>query len=310
VEQVRGEYAFSQRRACSLLTVAVSSFRYAARGEDLGLRERLVKLAREQPRYGYRRLHVLLRRDGEHVNHKRVYRVYRQAGLMIRRKKRKHCVREGRPLGAWTAANQEWALDFVHDGIASGRAIRVLSIVDAFTRECLALEVDTSFASRRVTRVLEAIIAVRGMPLRIRCDNGPELTSRHFLAWCVERQIELVHIQPGKPTQNAQVESFHGRLRDECLNVSWFWNLFDARRKLAAWREEYNQRRPHSALGYLTPEEFARQCLASPSCAGSSAAANRRQGDPAGSLRSALTPAARCAEEFHQEGEAKEKAEL
>jgi putative transposase len=165
---------------------------------------------------------VLLCRAGETVNHKRVHRVYREAGLSLRRKKRKHCVRVGQPLRAWTAANQEWALDFVHDAVESGRTIRVLSVVDAYTRECLALKVDTSFASRRVTRVLEAIVAERGQPLAIRCDNGSELTSRHFLAWCVERQIELVHIQPGKPTQNAHVEGFHGRLREECLNVSWF----------------------------------------------------------------------------------------
>ena len=193
------------------------------------------------------------------MNHKRVHRVYREAGLMIRRKKRKHCVREGKPLLARTSANQEWALDFVHDAVECGRAIRVLSVVDAYTRECLALEVDTSFASRRVTRVLDEIIAERGMAGAIRCDNGPEFTSRHFLAWCVERQIELIHIQPGKPTQNARVESFHGRLRDECLTVSWFQNLFDARRKIAAWRIEYNEERPHSSLGYKTPKEFAAQ---------------------------------------------------
>jgi putative transposase len=138
-----------------------------------------------------------------------------------------------------------------------GMAIRVLSVVDAYTRECLALEVDTGLASRRVTRVLEQIIAQRGQPARIRCDNGPALMSRHFLAWCVERQIELVHIQRGKPTQNAEVESFHGRTREECLNLSWFENLFDARRKIAAWQREYNEERPHSSLGYLTPQEFA-----------------------------------------------------
>jgi len=178
---------------------------------------------------------------------------------MIRRKKRKHCVRVGQPLRAWAAANQEWALDFLHDAVECGRVIRVLSVVDAYTRECLALEVDTSFASRRVTRVLDAIVAERGQPQAIRCDNGPELTSRHFLAWCVERQIELVHSQPGKPTQNAHVESFHGRLREECLAVSWFQNLFDARRKIAAWRKEYNEERPHSSLGYRTPKEFAAQ---------------------------------------------------
>ena len=254
---MRGEYAFSQRRACGLVTMAVSSYRYQTRRDDEPLRARLVELAREKPRFGYRRLQVLLGRAGEHVNHKRVHRVYREAGLMIRRKKRKHCVREGKPLLARTSANQEWALDFVHDAVECGRAIRVLSVVDAYTRECLALEVDTSFASRRVTRVLDAIIAKRGLPQAIRCDNGPELTSRHFLAWCVERQIELLHIQPGKPTQNARVESFHGRLRDECLTVSWFQNLFDARRKIAAWKIEYNEERPHSSLGYRTPKEFA-----------------------------------------------------
>ena len=242
--------------------MAVTTYRYRSQRSDEPLRTQLVELAREKPRFGYRRLQVLLQRSGEHVNHKRVHRVhrvYREAGLAIRRKKRKHCVREGRPLLVRTAANQEWALDFVHDAVECGRTIRVLSVVDAYTRECLALEVDTSFASRRVTRVLEAIIAERGQPLAIRCDNGPELTSRHFLAWCVERQIELVHIQPGKPTQNARVESFNGRLREECLNLSWFQNLFDARRKIAAWRKEYNEERPHSSLGYKTPREFAAQ---------------------------------------------------
>jgi len=247
VEQVRQEYAFSQRRACGLMLLAVSSYRYRTRRSDEPLRTQLVELAREKPRFGYRRLHVLLRRSGEAVNHKRVHRVYREAGLSLRRKKRKHCVRAGRPLQICTAANQEWALDFAHDAVACGRAIRVLSVVDAYTRECLALEVDTSFASRRVTRVLEAIIAERGRPQRIRCDNGPELTSRHFLAWCIERQIELVHIQPGRPMQNGQVESFNGKLRDECLRVSWFANLFEARRKIAAWRKEYNGERPHSS---------------------------------------------------------------
>jgi putative transposase len=259
VEQVQQEYAFSQRRACALLRVAVSSCRYQTRRSDEPLRSRLVEIAREKPRFGYRRLHVLLSRAGEAVNHKRVHRVYREAGLSIRRKKRKHCVRVGQPLRVCTAADQEWALDFVHDVVESGRSIRVLTVVDAYTRECLALEVDTSFASRRVTRALDSIIAERGRPLAIRCDNGPELTSRHFLAWCLEQKIELLHIQPGKPTQNARVESFNGRLREECLTVSWFQNLFDARRKIAAWRTEYNGYRPHSSLGYLTPNEYAAQ---------------------------------------------------
>jgi putative transposase len=151
---MRQDYAFSERRACGVMTMAVSSYRYQTRRSDEPLRTRLVELAREKPRFGYRRLHVLLRRSGEQVNHKRLHRVYCEAGLMIRRKKRKHCVRVGQPLQARTSANQEW--DFLHDAVECGRAIRVLSVVDAYTRECLVLEVDTSFASRRVTRVLDA----------------------------------------------------------------------------------------------------------------------------------------------------------
>jgi putative transposase len=263
VRWLREQYCASQQRACGLMAIAVSSYRYQSRRSDAALRERLVAAAREQPRWGYRRLQILVQQSGMRVNHKRIYRVYREAGLTVRRRKRKRLVREGAPRMALTAANQELALDFVHDGLACGRAVRVLSVVDACTRECLALEVDTSFASRRVTRVLEGILASRPRPLAIRCDNGPELTSRHFLAWCIERKIALVHIQPGRPMQNGHVESFHARLRDECLNVSWFENLWDARRKIAAWQEEYNERRPHSSLGYQTPASYARQLAAS-----------------------------------------------
>ena len=169
---LRVEYAVSERRVCGLMTMAMSSYRYRSKRSDEPLRTRLVELAREKPRFGYRRLHVLLQRSGEQVNHKRLHRVYREAGLAIRRRKRKHCVREGKPLLARTSANQEWALDFVHDAVECGRTIRVLSVVDAYTRECLALEVDTSFASRRVTRVLDQIITERGRaggdPLRQR----------------------------------------------------------------------------------------------------------------------------------------------
>jgi putative transposase len=245
------------------MSIAVSSFRYRSRRSDEALREQLLRLAREKPRYGYRRLQVLVEREGERVNHKRLYRVYREAGLSLKRKKRKHCVRSGSPRLLLTAANQEWALDFAHDALPTGRVIRVLSVIDAFTRECLALEVDTGFAGCRVTRVLEQVMAQRGKPFAIRCDNGPELTSRHFLAWAVEWKIDLRHIQPGKPTQNAHVESFHARLREECLRVNWFTNLFDARRKITSWQKEYNQQRPHSSLGYRTPAEFAQACGAS-----------------------------------------------
>ncbi len=164
-----------------------------------------------------------------------------------------------RLVDGYTTANQEWALDFVHDATASGRSIRVLNVIDAYTRESLAMEVDTSFAGLRVTRVLDQIIAERGLPQAIRCDNGPELTSRHFLAWTLERKINLVHTQPGKPTQNGYVESFNGKLREECLRISWFQNLFEARRIIANWQRDYNEFRPHSSLNYLTPAEFARR---------------------------------------------------
>ena len=288
MQHLRETFQVSERRACELVGIAVSTFRYRSQRSDSELREQLLTLAREKPRFGYRRLHVLLRRDGVRVNHKRVWRVYREAGLCVKRRKRKLLVRSGVPANAVTTANEEWALDFASDAIATGRAIRMLSVIDTFTRECLALEVDTSFASRRVSRVLERIIAWRGQPQSIRCDNGPELTSRHFLAWCVERKISLVHIQPGRPMQNGHVESFTGKLRDECLNTSWFRNLFDGRRKLTAWRHEYNSERPHSSLGYLSPAAFAAQA-ASPSLSSITAPGGLRQGNPSGSLREALT---------------------
>jgi putative transposase len=163
------------------------------------------------------------------------------------------------PRPALSALNQEWAIDFVSDATSGQQRLRILSVVDACARECLALEVNTSFPSRRVTRVLDWLIALRGAPRAVRCDNGSELCSRHYLAWCIDQGIQPVHIQPGRPMQNGRVESFNGRLRDECLNTSWFWNLGDARRKIAAWRDDYNTRRPHSALDYQTPEEFRRR---------------------------------------------------
>jgi putative transposase len=258
VTTIRAEYPLSERRACGLMEAAVSSCRYLPRRRerDAALTARLSELAREHPRWGYRRLGVLVRRE-EPANHKRVHRLYREAGLSLRRKKRKRLSRQRPAARTAQAANQEWALDFVADAMASGRHIRVLSVIDVFTRECLALETDTSIGSWRVVRVLERIIEERGAPQRIRSDNGPEFTSRAYLAWAIERQIELAHIRPGKPVENAYIESFNGRLREECLNASWFRNLFDARRQIGAWRDHYNRQRPHSALNYRTPEQFA-----------------------------------------------------
>lgn len=255
------EYPISERQACRLLEVDRTSYRYEA-GPDrnAGLRQALIDLARQKPRYGYRRLWAVLARRGWNVNVKRIYRLYRQEGLMVRRLKRKRLVR-GLPLNAQlTAPNQEWALDFVSDALATGRGLRILTVVDSFTRECPAIEVNTGLSGQRVTRVLEQVIAERGRPTTIRCDNGPEFTSRHFIGWCEEQRIALLHIQPGRPMQNGHVESFNGRLRDECLNASWFHNLADGKRKIEQWRNEYNGERPHSSLGYQTPEEYARVC--------------------------------------------------
>lgn len=250
-------YQMTERQACKLVDMDRSSYRYEPRPDhNAELRQELVKLARHHSRYGYRRLHVLLERRGFPCSAQRVYRLYREEGLMVRRLKRKRLSRVPTVTHV-VRSNQEWALDFACDALATGRGIRVLAVVDAFTRECLSLEVDTSLSSRRVTRSLEAIVERRGLPEAIRCDNGPELTSRHFIAWCEERKVQLIHIQPGRPMQNGHVESFNGRLRDECLNANWFATLVDARAKITAWRDEYNGERPHSSLGYRTPNEFA-----------------------------------------------------
>lgn len=252
------EFRFSERRACELMDVDRSSYRYEPQPDhNTELRQSILALARQKPRYGYRRLHALLARCGDRAGVQRVYRIYQRAGLAVRRLKRKRLARVAAVSSALWQANQEWALDFVSDALATGRSFRVLTIVDACTRECLALEVDTSLSSQRVTRTLEQVVEQRGRPQAVRGDNGPELTSRHFLSWCEERHIQLIHIQPGKPVQNGQAESFHGRLRDECLNANWFTNLADARRKIAQWKPEYNGERPHSSLGYRTPNEFA-----------------------------------------------------
>lgn len=303
------EFQTSQRHACELIGIPRSSCRYRTRRNDEDLKQRLVALAGEKPRFGCRRLHVLLRREGVMVNHKRVQRVYRAAGLNVKRTRRKRLSRVFAERPPLTHAHQEWALDFASDAAANGQRLRVLSVVDAYTRECLALEVDTSFPSGRVIRVLERIVAERGGPETLRSDNGPELSSRQYLAWCVERKIRPVHIQPGKPTQNGHVESFHGRLRDECLNTSWFWNLWDARRKIAAWKIDYNNHRPHSSLCYLTPAEFATRAslAASPPRSCDTAPASRSQGQALRVPPAALTPASFRGAEGQQGGEAADR---
>lgn len=258
---VVAEVGVSERRACKLMGVDRSSYRYEPLPDhNAALREELTALARQRPRYGYRRLRVLLEKRGIQASPQRVYRVYREEHLAVRRLKRKRLLRPAPPVSELSAPNQEWAIDFVADGLATGRGVRILTAVDSFTRECLAVEADTSLSSRRVTRALEWIVGQRGLPGVIRCDNGPEFTSRHFLGWCEERGIRLMHIQPGRPMQNGRVESFNGRFRDECLNANWFMTLNEAREKIEQWRAEYNRERPHSSLAYQTPEEFARVC--------------------------------------------------
>jgi putative transposase len=226
---------------------------------DEPVRARLKELAAQRMRFGYRRLGALLAREGRPVNHKRVYRLYCEEGLTMRIRQRRR-IRWSGPAAQSAAerANQRWSMDFVSDCISTGRVIRMLTLVDDCTRECPAIEVDTSLGGLRVRRVLDRLATERGLPEAIILDNGPEFRSRALAAWSEEHGVRLEFIQPGKPVQNAYVESFNGRLRDECLNANWFTSLSDARRKIEAWRVDYNQQRPHSSLNYLAPEEFAR----------------------------------------------------
>lgn len=254
---------FSQRRACRLVGTARSTVRYRSRRQgDEVLRTRLRHLAAQRPRFGYRRLHVLLRREGIVVNHKRVERLYREEGLAVRRRTRKSLtrIRRGRPLPP-ERADEQWALDFLQDALASGRTLRVLSVIDVFTREALALEVDTSLPGSRVVRVLQRLLSEREQPRQLVLDNGPELISRALEEWAHQHAVALHFIDPGKPIQNAHCESFHGRVRDECLNEHWFLGLGDARQIVEDWRQDSNRERPHSALGYRTPAEFAQQAV-------------------------------------------------
>jgi Transposase and inactivated derivatives len=215
-----------------------------------------------RPRFGYRRLQILLRREGLVVNHKRVYRLYRDARLQVRRRQRKRLTRADRvPLPAPSQRRDRWSIDFMADTLADGRPFRVLNVVDDFTRECLAIEVDRSLPGARVVRVLERLQAQHGLPRRIVLDNGPEFAGRTLDAWAYARGVDLCFIRPGKPIENAYVESFNGKFRDECLNEHWFVSLVDAKALIEAWRLDYNLVRPHSALGGQTPHQFAMRSL-------------------------------------------------
>lgn len=254
---VRERFGLSERRACRLVEIERSTVRYRTRRRgDEELRRRLRELAAERPRFGYRRLHILLRREGISINHKRIERLYRSEQLGVCRRARKRLTQDGRGRPAPPSRpNEQWAVDFVSDALAWGRRIRLLAVLDIWTREALAIEVDTSLPGTRVVQVLERIVGERGAPMQIVLDNGPELAGKALDQWAYVRGVRLRFIAPGKPVQNAFIESFNGRLRDECLNRHWFLGLADTRRTVEAWRRDYNQLRPHSALGYRTPEE-------------------------------------------------------
>ena len=266
VRVAREEGQLSERRACGLIGMSRGSWRYRKKERDeVALRKRLLELAVERPRFGYRRLHRMLRREKWTVNHKRVYRLYREEGLAMRRRKRKRFRAEARvPLMPPTRANQMWTMDFTRDSLASGRKFRTLNLMDGYTREALCIEVDTSLPGVRVVQILERVAQERGVPEAIQVDNGPEFISRAVDQWAYANGVALHFIDPGKPVQNAFIESFNGRFRDECLNQSWHTTLQDARRSIEAWRMDYNTVRPHSSLGYLTPEEYASEAAARP----------------------------------------------
>jgi putative transposase len=261
VVEVMTTHELSQRRACGLIGITRRGLKRAPREDrNRGLRQRLRELAEERRRWGCPLLYLMLRREGWRANHKRVERLYREEGLSLRRrrrrKRRSHLrVARERPV----AANQTWAVDFIHDSLISGRHFRAFAVLDQWSRESLAIEVDLSLTGERVTRVLERLRITRGLPLAIQADNGPELRGRMLDQWAYEHGVRLQFIEPGKPVQNAHIESFNARLRDECLNEHVFVSLDDARHKIETWRIQYNRERPHSSLGNLTPEEFAAQ---------------------------------------------------
>jgi putative transposase len=249
----------SERRVCRLLSLnrAFKRYQTSKRQQDEIITNKLSELAARFRRFGYKRLHILLRREGIVINHKRTYRLYKEAGLAIRKHKKK-CPYEkrGKP-GSVEIPNTRWSFDFVSDSLANGRRIRALTVIDEATRESLAIEVDTSLTGVRVVGVLNRIAFFRGYPSEILTDNGPEFISHALSEWTYEKNIQHLFIEPGKPVQNAYIESFNGKFREECLDAHWFKSLSDARRTIEAWRIEYNNLRPHSSLGNLTPTEYA-----------------------------------------------------
>jgi transposase InsO family protein len=259
VAHLQAAMSLSERRACSMVGADRKMIRYRSRRPpEVALRGRLRELANERRRFGYRRLFILLRHEGEPSGINRIYRLYREEGLTVRkRRSRRRAVGTRAPILVEARPNARWSLDFVHDQFACGRRFRVLNIVDDVTRECLAAIPDTSISGRRVARELSELIARRGKPGMIVSDHGTEFTSNAILAWSKDQRVEWHYIAPGKPMQNGFCESFNGRMRDELLNETLFFGLDHARTAIAEWADDYNERRPHSALGYITPAAYA-----------------------------------------------------
>ena len=256
---LQAEFEISERRACSVVELPRATCRYQSeRVEDPQLRIDLRQLAAEHPRYGYRLLHGLLRRKKWAINHKLVYRLYRAEGLVVRRRIRKRIAAARRQqLDLPSKPNQRWSMDFVSDALADGRVFRTLNVIDNYSRECVAIEADASLSGLRVARVLARVGDERGLPEQILVDNGPEFTSKALDTWAHAANVKLHFIRPGKPTDNAFIESFNGRFRDECLNENWFKTMLDARSTIETWRRYYNEHRPHSSLFGSTPLEYS-----------------------------------------------------
>jgi putative transposase len=259
VAHLKGAHGMSERRACKVIGCDRMTVRYRSRRpDDRVLRERLRTLARERRRFGYRRLLMFLRREGFGVNHKRLFRIYREERLLVRKRSgRKRALGMRAPMPVPLAPNDRWSLDFISDQFICGRRFRILAVFDDCTRECLAAIADTSLSGLRVARELDLLIARRGRPKAIVSDNGTELTSNAILRWAQQAKVDWRYIDPGEPVQNAFIESFNGRLRDEFLNETLFMSLMQARQALEEWRCDYNQVRPHSSIGWLAPAIYA-----------------------------------------------------
>ncbi len=257
---MREAYWVSERRACEVIRIWRSSHRYSSqRRDDRALRLRIREIAETRVRYGYLRIHVLLRREGWRVNHKRVYRIYREEGLNLRRKRPRRHVTGSRRMDRpkVECPNACWSMDFVADSLFNGHRFRALTIVDNYSRECLAIEAGQNITGQDVAAVMQRLVKERGVPDRIQCDNGSEFISKVLDKWAYDNGVTMDFSRSGKPMDNAMIESFNGSFRDECLNVNWFLSIEDVREKIEKWRAEYNEFRPHSSLGGLTPRQFA-----------------------------------------------------